>query len=311
MSSLRGTSFTKGPCDGSIDPTKIVLSGDSSMQKQKKRAILCPNCNSLISKNESRCPYCGITRPGSWWKNNIWTRAFRGTDQLLKAIIYTNIGMYVLSLLLYPRGSSLSINPFTLLSPDSRSLLVLGAAGTYPIAHFGRWWTLVSANYLHGGVLHILFNMFALRYVGLLVIEEYGTYRMFIIYTLGGVFGFLVSYLFGVPLTIGASAAVCGLIGAVLYYGKSRGGAYGQIIFRQIGGWAIGIFIFGFVVPGIDNWGHGGGMLGGVILGFLLGYQERKKETLFHKLLGGVCVIVTVGVLLWAIVSGVYLRIVG
>jgi len=281
------------------------------MPKQEKRAILCPNCNSLISKNESRCPYCGITHPGSWWKNNIWTRAFRGTDQLLKAIIYTNIGIYVLSLLLYPRGSSLSLNPLALLSPGIESLKLLGATGTYPIDHGRGWWTLVAANYLHGGILHILFNMFALRYVGLLVIEEYGTYRMFIIYTLGGIFGFLVSYLFGVPLTIGASAAVCSLIGAVLYYGKSRGGAYGQFIFRQIGVWVVGIFLFGFLVPGINNWGHGGGMLGGVILGLLLGYQERRRENFYHKLLAGVCMVVTVVVLAWAIASGVYLRIVG
>ena len=278
---------------------------------KKKKAILCPNCKSLISKDEPRCPHCGIARPGSWWKKNRWTQGFRDTDQLLMAIIYTNIGMYILSMLLNIRGSSLSLDPFTLLSPDNRSLLVLGATGTIPIDRFGRWWTLVSANYLHGGILHILFNMFALRQVGYLVVEEYGTYRMFIIYTLGGISGFLLSYLVGVPLTIGASAAICGLIGAVLYYGKSRGGAYGQIIFRQIGGWALGIFIFGFLVPGINNWGHGGGMLAGVVLGFLLGYQEKRRENLFHKLLAGLCMIATVALLAWAVVSGVYLRLAG
>src|SRR4030043_91602 len=193
------------------------------MEKQKKRAILCPNCKSLISKDESRCPYCGITRPGSWWKHNLWTGGFRDTDQLFKAIIYTNIGFYVLSLLLDLRGSSLSLNPFDMLSPDTRSLLLLGATGTIPIDSFGRLWTLVSANYLHGSILHILFNMFALRQLGFLVIEEYGVYRMFVIYTLGGVIGCAVSYLAGVALTIGASAAICSLIGAVLYFGKSRG----------------------------------------------------------------------------------------
>ena len=281
------------------------------MAKPKKGATLCPNCKSLISADASHCPYCGVSHPGSRWKNNRWTRGFQDTDQLLKAIIYTNIGIYVLSLLLYPRGSGLSINPLALLSPDNRSLLVLGATGTYPIAQFGRWWTLVSANYLHGSILHILFNMFALRQIGYLVIEEYGTYRMFIIYTLGGIFGFVVSYLFGVYLTIGASAAICSLIGAVLYYGKSRGGAYGQIIFRQIGGWAVAIFVFGFLVPGINNWGHGGGMLGGAILGYLLGYHERRRENLSHKLLAGVCMIVTAVVLVWAIASGFYVRIVG
>jgi len=281
------------------------------VDKQKKKAILCPNCKSLISKDEARCPYCGLARPGSWWKNNPWTQGLRGTDQLLMAIIYTNVAFYILSLLLNIRGSSLSLNPFTLLSPDTKSLLLLGATGTIPINSFDRWWSLVAANYLHGGILHILFNMFALRQIGYLVIEEYGNYRMFSIYTLGGIAGFFLSYLVGVPLTIGASAAVMSLIGAVLYYGKSRGGAYGQFIFRQVGGWVVGIFLFGFVVRGINNWAHGGGMVAGIILGFLLGYQERKRENLLHKLLAGLCMIVTIVVLGYAIATGVYLRLAG
>lgn len=281
------------------------------MAKPKKGATLCPNCKRLISVDASHCPYCGINRPGSWLKNNPWTRGIRDGDQLLKTIIYTNIGFYVLALLLNIRGTNVSPNPFALLSPDSGSLLLLGAAGTYPIAQFDRWWTLVSANYLHGSILHILFNMFALRYLGYLVTEEYGAYRMFIIYTLGGIVGFLVSYLAGIPLTIGASAAICSLMGAILYFGKSRGGAYGQIIYKQIGGWAVAIFVFGFLVPGIDNWAHGGGMVAGIALGFLLGYQERKKENISHKLIAGLCMIVTVAVLGYAIATGVYLRIAG
>ena len=281
------------------------------MAKTKKKATLCPNCRSLISKEEVRCPYCGVARPGSWWKNNRWTRGFSDTAQLLKAIIYANIGIYVLSILLYPRGLDLSLSPFGMLSPNTKSLLLLGAAGTYPIDLLDRWWTLLSANYLHGGILHILFNMFALRYLGFLVIEEYGAYRMFIIYTLGGIIGFVVSYLAGVQLTIGASAGICGLMGAIIYFGKSRGGAYGQILYKQVGGWAIGLFIFGLLVPGIDNWGHGGGMVAGAFLGFLLGYQERKRENLLHKLLAGLLMIVTVVVLGYATATGVYLRIVG
>jgi rhomboid protease GluP len=287
------------------------LSKDQVMAKTKKGATLCPNCRSLISKHETRCPYCGVSHPGSWWMNNRWTRGFSDTAQLLKAIIYANIGIYVLSFLLYPRGSSLSINPFAMLSPAMESLELLGATGTYPIDYGRGWWTLVSANYLHGGILHILFNMFALRYLGFLVIEEYGAYRMFIIYTLGGIIGFVVSYLAGVQLTIGASAGVCGLMGAIIYFGKSRGGAYGQILYKQVGGWAVGIFIFGLLFPGINNWGHGGGMLAGALLGFLLGYQEKKRENLLHKLLAGLLMIVTVVVLGYAIATGVYLRIVG
>ena len=151
--------------------------------------------------------------------------------------------------------------------------------------------------------------MIALKQLGPLVLHEYGNYRMFIIYTLSGVFGFFVSYLAGVTFTIGASAAVCGLIGAALYFGKSRGGTYGQAIFRQIGGWAIGIFMFGFMVPAINNWAHGGGMLAGAALGFLMGYRDRNRENQNHKIAALSCVFITALVLAWAILSSLYILI--
>ena len=150
--------------------------------------------------------------------------------------------------------------------------------------------------------------MMAFKQLAPFIIREYGTYRMAIIYTVGGVLGFAVSYLAGVMFTIGASAAVCSLIGAALYYGKSRGGPYGQAIYRQVGGWVLALFLFGFLVPGINNWGHGGGIVAGALLGFLLGYQERVKERFFHKTIAGICVILTVAVLGWAVVSGIYYR---
>jgi rhomboid protease GluP len=281
------------------------------MKNPKRNSILCPNCRKLISADESRCPHCGIAKPGSRWKNNIWTRGFRDTDQFIRAIIYVNIGMFVISLLLYPRGASLSLNPFLLLSPSSRSLVLLGATGTIPIDNMNRWWTLLSANYLHGGILHILFNMIAFRQLAPLVIQEFGTYRMFVIYTLGAIIGFWVSYLAGVTLTIGASAAVCSLIGASLFFGKSRGGIYGQAIYKQIGAWAVGIFLFGFLVPGINNWAHAGGIFAGIGVAFLLGYNEKKQEGLFHKMLAGGCAVLTAAILMWAVILGIYIRILG
>jgi rhomboid protease GluP len=153
--------------------------------------------------------------------------------------------------------------------------------------------------------------MIAFSQIAPLVLREYGAYRMVILFTLSGVIGFFVSYLVGITFTIGASAAVCGLIGASLYYGKSRGGVYGQTIYKQIGGWALGIFLFGFLMPGINNWGHGGGMCAGAVLGFLLGYRERVRERLIHKIIASACVVVTVLILGWAVVSSIYYQLVG
>lgn len=274
--------------------------------QQSKNSLLCPNCRRLISRDEPQCPYCGIRRPASWWKNNRLITGLSHHDGVISLILYTNIGFYILSLVLFPRSSGLALNPLSFLSPSHKSLLVLGSTGTVAIFELHRWWSLVSANYLHGGLMHILFNMIALKQIGPLVIKEYGAYRMLAIYTLGGVFGFVLSFLAGVRFTIGASAAVCSLIGAILYYGKSRGGIYGQNLYRQIGGWAVTIFVFGLIVPGINNWGHGGGMAAGALLGLLLGYQEKKRENMRHKFLGASCVVLTAIVLAWAAVSSIF-----
>lgn len=273
-----------------------------------KNSLLCPNCRRLISRDEPACPHCGLSRPGSPWKALLSSARVSGPDQMLHILIGVNIAMYLLSLALNPGATRLAMNPLHFLSPDSQGLLLLGASGTLPIDGLGRWWSLISASYLHGGLLHILFNMMALRQLIPLVVSEYGTPRLVVIYTLGGVAGFLLSYLAGVRFTIGASAAVCALIGTILYYGKSRGGAYGRELFSQVGGWALGIFLFGLLVPGINNWAHGGGMLAGAALGHLLGYQEKQRESFSHRLLAVACALATVMVLLWAVGTSVFFR---
>ncbi len=276
------------------------------MANPQRQSILCPNCKKLISASESKCPYCGTKKPSSWWKNNSWTRGLRDSDQFVKIIIAVNVGMYLISILLNPRATGLSMNPLTFLSPSDTSLLLLGATGTVPIDKFHRLWTLVSASFLHGGILHIFFNMAALRQLATVVNREFGVYRMFVIYTVSGIIGFWISYLAGITFTIGASASVCGLVGALLYYGKSRGGIYGRNLYRQVFGWVVFLFIFGLIVPGINNWGHGGGILAGIIFGYLLGYQEKKRENLLHKTLAGLCAMATLAVLIWAVGTSVY-----
>ncbi|MCP4623408.1 MAG: rhomboid family intramembrane serine protease [bacterium] len=279
--------------------------------KNQRQAILCPNCRKLISTSESKCPFCGTRKPGSWFKNNAWTRGFRDPNRMIIMIIALNVGMFIISILLNPRAAGLAPNPLTFLSPSGQNLEWLGATGRVPIGEYHRYWTLVAASYLHGGILHIFFNMIAFRQLAVVVTREFGIYRMFAIYTLSGVAGFWISYLFNVYWTIGASAAVCGLVGALLYYGKSRGGLYGKVLYKQISMWVVFLFVFGFVVPGINNWGHGGGLLAGICLGFLLGYREKRRENIFHKLLAGSCVLATLVVLAWAVARTLFFKMMG
>lgn len=271
------------------------------MPYTERNSLLCPRCRKLISADEPLCPYCGLKRPGSRKIAGLFNR-FRGADvDPVRIILYVNIALYILSLLFSSLTRESFLNPLTILSPSNEGLFLLGGTGTIPIAEYGRWWTLISASFLHGGILHIFFNMAALAQVGHFILSEFGFNRFVLIYILSGAGGFFLSFLAGIPFTIGASASICGLIGAIIYYGKTRGGFYGQAIYRQAMGWVVGLVIFGFLVPEINNWAHGGGLATGLILAFILSYHEQREETAVHRILGTVCILLTIAVLLWAV----------
>ena len=272
------------------------------MLTRERTSLLCPKCRKLISADEPVCPYCGLARPAAR-KFLLLSRLAGASVDITRTVIYINAGLFFLSLMLSLSHMTLAADPFHFLSPSQEALFLLGATGTIPISGFGRWWTLISASYLHGGLLHIVFNMMALSQLGPFVSREFGFNRFIIIYALTGVAGFYLSYLAGIPFTIGASASICGLIGAILYYGKTRGGFYGDAIYKQATGWVVGLVIFGLLVPGINNWAHGGGVISGILFARLLGYGEWKEETTLHHTLAAGCVILTAAVLFWAIIQ--------
>jgi rhomboid protease GluP len=264
-----------------------------------RKSILCPNCRKLISMDEPECPYCGLKRPGLHNTASAVRNIFFGTNPVM-AIIYINIAYYVLALFL---GGISNDGSFNFLSPSNQSLFLLGASGAIPVIEAHRFWTLISASFLHGGLMHILFNMMALYQLGPFVLQEFGFHRFINLYIITGACGFAASVIFGVPFTIGASASVCGLIGAIIYYGKSRGGSYGEAIYKQAMGWVIGLIFFGLIFPGINNWAHGGGLLSGIALSFLMGYNDNKPESAWSKLLAFACILLTAAILIWAVIS--------
>lgn len=276
---------------------------------ERRRTELCPGCHKLIAREDITCPHCGASmlqsRPHAPLPS-AETAMTWNTDIVIRTVIGLNIALYGLSLLLFSPSLGL-LNPFSALSPSTRSLLLLGATGTVPIGQLGRWWTLVSAGYLHASLVHIVFNMLAFRQLGSLVGTTYGVNRMVILYVITGVGGFLASWLAGIEFTIGASASVCGLIGAAFYYGKSRGGPFGQAVYRAVSGWIIGLAIFG-LMPGINNWGHAGGLVTGIACGWLLGYRERREEGPIMYLLALACAGGTLAILVWAVGHALYLR---
>ena len=120
-------------------------------------------------------------------------------------------------------------------------------------------WRLVMAIFLHGGLLHIGMNSWVLMDIGPAVEETYGSARYLFLYVFTGVAGFALSS-FGAHFSVGASGSLMGLIGAMLAMTTRRGGAYMQTMRSQLIRWVIYILLFGFIVSGIDNYAHVGGL---------------------------------------------------
>jgi rhomboid protease GluP len=173
-----------------------------------------------------------------------------------------------------------------------------------------RWWTVLSASWLHGSALHILFNVLWIRQLAPEVGELYGPGRMAIIYTIAGACGFVLSsaaahYLPPLPLlssgaglTVGASAAIFGLLGALVYYGRRTGS---HVVHSQAVYWAVMLFIFGVVMSGVDNYAHAGGFAGGWLAGRLL--DPMKPERINHLAAAVVCLALSMLAILLSVFS--------
>ncbi len=227
---------------------------------------------------------------------------------VLKAMICANVFMFAVSLFISKGKMQVSINPLLFLTPGFEALKFLGATGKSVLSQYADWWSLITANWLHGGLLHLFFNMMALRTLVPLVIKEYGIFRMFTLYTLTGICGFVLSYFGNVYLTIGASSGICGLIGAAFYFGKSRGGQWGLLVYKQTTGWVISLALFGFFIPNINNWSHAGGLLSGIILGWVLGYNDKRKENIIDKALAFALILITLWLLFSVVIQAFLLK---
>jgi rhomboid protease GluP len=247
------------------------------LERKKNGSMVCPNCGRLISVNASSCMHCGRKNPGLWGYGPALSRWLAHINGLVPILTAVCVVLFVLSVLLELITSSRPQILSSIWALSTENLYRLGLTGRFAIRQ-GHWWTLLTAVYLHGGILHILFNLMWLRQLGYMVEELFGTYRAFIIFSMAGITGFVFSVFMGSMFTLGSSGAVFGMLGALIYYGRKRGGYFGAAIFRQVGSWAIMAFIFGFLFPNIDNWAHFGGFIGGYLSAMFLGYREIRAE---------------------------------
>src|SRR5262245_12765967 len=239
-----------------------------------KGSMICPQCGKLISVNEEKCPFCGAWRPGLYGLTPAMNRWFGGRLDLINIIIVACIVLYVASLVLQPEAIfRMGGGIFSILSPGSRALYQLGMTGG--LAWQERWWwTLLTAIYLHGSLLHIFFNVMWIRNLGPPVTEAYGPARAFVIFSIAGAVGFLLSDIVSRSPSMGASGSIFGLMAALIVYGRRTGH---MALTRQIWQWAIIVFVMGFVLSGVNNWAHFGGFAGGWVTAEAMRFSERRE----------------------------------
>jgi rhomboid protease GluP len=236
---------------------------------------MCPHCRAFIDPKARVCPYCDneVGKP-SWSRPESSSGGLRGlipqTHFTTVIILALNFGLFVACLILTMKvlgqgGGMLSIPTGVLNAFGAKSMDILVR---------GQWWRLVTAGFLHGGVFHILMNSWVLLDLGSHAEQVYGTARFLVIYLLSSVFGFVASLYWSPVTSIGASAAACGLIGAMMAYGYRTGSSMTSFYVR----WILLIAVIG-LLPGfnIDNAAHFGGFGGGFVVGYLAGTSSRNR----------------------------------
>jgi len=251
---------------------------------------MCPSCRALIERDATTCPFCGAStrrrraRAGTEPARILGVIPIPGTAT--STLVAVNIAMYALTWYLSQAASS-EAGGIGGIRGDV--LMRLGAtAGPWVFA--GQWWRLVTAMFLHVGLLHIGMNLWCLFAVGPEVESLFPTTKFVVLYLVTGVAGFLLSGWWGPRPSVGASGAVLGLIG-ILIGVSFHHGSLGQAYRGQLWLWVIYIFVQGLVSGvfgyGTDNAAHVGGLVTGLALGYVIPEGEpatRAGENLWNAL---------------------------
>lgn len=245
---------------------------------------MCPNCRAFVTTRDRVCPYCEV-KLGARAVDRRDTTALIGgfiphARFVTTVILLINFGLFAATVLLSMRQG----NAGALMGLDGQTLADFGAKWNAALAA-GQWWRLITAGFLHGGILHILMNSWVLFDLGAMVEEVYGWARLIVIYLAATVVGFYASAWWSPSISVGASAGIFGLIGAMiavsLRSNSPMAAAYRGLYIR----WAIYGLIIG-VLPGlaIDNAAHLGGLAGGFAVGYLAGTPKLVENSLPERL---------------------------
>lgn len=253
---------------------------------------MCPACRALVARNVGKCPHCEVSLKSARSREGTSSGSGRVLGGLIpvpttatSALVAANIALYGVTWYLTQESASAAQPAPAMGGVDTLALVRLGALYA-PLIYVGQWWRLVTAVFLHGGLIHIGFNLWCLFDLGPAVESLFKTPKFIFMYLVTGVFGFVVSLWWRPGLSIGASGAILGLIG-VLIGVSFHHGSLGREYRGQLWKWVMYIAILGFVMQGTDNAAHAGGLVSGLLLGYVIPEGEpetRAGENLWNAL---------------------------
>jgi len=257
---------------------------------------MCPHCRAFVTTDDKVCPYCD---------ERIGPRAIdkRSPDDAMGGLIpaarfvtilimLINSGLYAATVI----HSMNSGNNAAFSDIDGRTLFDFGGKYSQAILFGGQYWRLITAGFLHAGIIHFLMNTWVLFDLGANTEEAFGASRMVVIYFVATVCGFLLSTWWTMAPSVGASAGIYGLLGAMVAYGMHNRSLMGQMIKTHYSRWAIYGLLIGLLgfFP-IDNAAHIGGLAGGFAVAWLSGLPipGGRREKVWNAL-AVLCVTLTI-----------------
>lgn len=248
---------------------------------------MCPNCRAFISSSDRICPYC----EAHIGPRAIELRSAEALSTFIPHAYMTSVIILIVNFAMYLAMIAVSVHNSQ--QPVSESLgsvwqgfsgqvlLLFGGKYGPAITQGGQWWRLLTAGFVHGSLFHIAMNTWVMFDLVAEVEQFYGTARLIIIYLFSTCTGFLLSTMWDPgTISIGASAACFGLIGAMMAIGIGRSHPMAQAIRSYYRRWAVYGIIFSFMpFMRIDVAAHLGGLAGGFIVGYVAGLPTGPKST--------------------------------
>jgi rhomboid protease GluP len=276
-----------------LDRWRSQISGMFQSEPKQMRPKLCPACGTLVGATATKCHQCGASMTFSFAAaSKTLGRWMPQTSPVTYAMLTICCVMYALSLVITMKfsGGGLGGGLMNLGGIATQINYRLGASLPLPY-NVSQPWRLVTAIFLHGGLLHIGFNMWVLMDIGPMVEELYGSARYFFLYVATGACGYVLSSAMG-HISVGASGALLGLVGVLLAATQGRQSLQAKALRSALIRWLIYIAVFGLLMRGTDNAAHLGGLASGYLLGRLMpdrtpaDVTERRRADLLGWVAG-------------------------